>query len=163
MDWKESDARKSPKVREIIGRMPPMLARYGIAAIAGSLLATFFVFAAVPYRPRISVTAKQTIGADSLQIVSAVVPSELYNTFPAAFSEVRINRQKDGYRLLRATEIGNDDDGNPLTLIELQGKTDNLNPDSTLTVFHLGKVPLLSWMLGKNILENTTKKNKFVP
>lgn len=162
MDWKESDARKSPKVREIIGRMPPMLARYGIAVIVGSLLMTCLVFAAIPYRPRLSVEAKQTLCNDSLQVVSAVVPSELYSAFPEAFSEVQINRQKGGLRLLRVTEIGNDEDGNPLTLIELQGKTDNMPPDSTITVFHLGKVPLLSWMLGNNYFgkydKNETKQ-----
>lgn len=157
MDWKESDARKSPKVREIIGGMPPMLARYGIAVIVGSLLMTFLVFAALPYHPRLSVVANQTLCADSLQIVSVIVPSELYNTFPVAFSEVEINRQKDGLQLLRATEIGNDEDGNPITLIEWEGKTNNLNLDSTITVIHLGKVPLLSWMLGKTVLENTTR------
>lgn len=160
MDWKESDARKSPKVREIIGRMPLMLARYGIAVIVGSLLLTFLVFAAIPYRPRLSVEAKQTLCNDSLQVVSAVVPSELYSTFPEAFSEVRINRQNEGFRLLRVTEIGNDEDGNPLTLIELQGKTNDMNPDSTIKVFRLGKVPLLSWMLGKTFFWKHDKNKK---
>ncbi|MBQ8959319.1 MAG: hypothetical protein IJ057_13545 [Bacteroidales bacterium] len=149
MDWKESDMRKSPKVREIVGQMPPMLARYGIAVIVGSLLMTCLVFAVMPYRPQLPVVAKQTLCSDSSQVVSAVVPSELYNTFPKAFSEVGINRQKDGLQLLRATEIGNDEDGNPVTLIELEGKNNNLNLDSTITIFHLGKVPLLSWMLGR--------------
>lgn len=149
MNWKESDARKSPKVREIVGRMPPMLARYGIAVIVGSLLLTCLVFAVMPYRPKLPVVAKQTLCSDSSQVVSAIVPSELYNNFPAAFSEVQINRQKDGFQLLRATEIGNDEDGNPVTFIELEGKFNNLNLDSTITIFHLGKAPLLSWMLGK--------------
>lgn len=153
MDWKESDSRKSPTVREIVGQIPPMLVRYGIAVIVGNLMLTFLVFAALPYCPRLSVMAKQTFSTDSLQVVSAVVPSELYNTFPAAFSEVGINRQKDVLRLLRATEIGNDDDGNPITLIELEGKNNNQNHDSTIMVFHLKKVPLLSWMLGKNCFE----------
>ncbi len=160
MNWKESDARKSPKVREIIGGMPPMLARYGIAVIVGSLLMTCLVFAVMPYRPQLPVVAKQTLSADSSQVVSAVVPSELYNTFPAAFSEVGINRQKDELQLLRATEIGNDEDGNPVTLIELEGKNNNLNLDSTITIFHLGKVPLLSWMLGKNYFGKYVKHTK---
>lgn len=160
MDWKESDARKSPKVREIVGRMPPMLASYGIAVIIGSLLMAFFVFAVLPYHPRLSVMVKPTVNADFVQIVSVVVPSDIYHSFPAAFTEVRINQSETDFQLLRVTEIGNDEEGNPLALIELHGETNNTPFDSATMVLHLGKVPLLSWMLGRNYLVKYNKINK---
>ena len=69
MDWKESDARKSPKVREIVGRMPPMLAHYGMAVVLVSLLMAVFVFAVMPYRPKISVMTKQAISVDRKSVV----------------------------------------------------------------------------------------------
>ncbi len=166
MDWKESDARKSPKVREIVGRMPPMLARYGIAVILVSLLMTVFVFAVMPYHPRLTIMVKPTVDADSVQIVYAVLPSNIYDHFPEAFSEVRINQSETVFQPLRVTAIGNDENGYPLSLVELQGETNNTQFDSATMVLHLGKVPLLSWMLGRNYFgkyNEINNTNNFAP
>ncbi len=149
MDWKESDARKSPKVREIVGRMPPMLAHYGMAVVLVSLLMAVFVFAVMPYRPKISVMTKQAINADTSISVHAVVPYELFNNFPSAFSDIRINKGQTEYRLLDVTEIGNDENDRPQVLIEWKGQyASGIQTDSTSMVLHLGKVPLLFWMMG---------------
>lgn len=154
MDWKESDARKSPKVREIVGRMPPVLSRYGIAVITGNLLITAFIFAVMPYHPQFSVRVKRIVETDSTQIIYAAVPYELYRNFPSAFSNIHINTDPTEYSLLSITSI--EDEGNefPLVLIKLYGESPiHYQSDSSIMVLHLGDVPLLSWMIGKNYFE----------
>lgn len=55
---------RSEKVRNIIGRMPPALVRYGTVLIVASLLVLTGIAAFVPYRPKISmeITAMQDEG-----------------------------------------------------------------------------------------------------
>lgn len=152
MDWKESDARKSLKVRQIVGRMPPMLARYGMAVILASLMMAVFVFAVMPYQPKISVMAKQTINADSTICVHAAVPYELFNNFPAAFSKIQINNHQTEYGLLHVAQIGSDENHNPQLVFEWKGQyATNIQADSATMVLRLGKVPLLFWMMGRDI------------
>lgn len=156
MDWKESDARKSPKVREIVGQMPPVLARYGIAVIIGSLLMTAFVFAVMPYHPKLSVRVKRTVKTDSIQIVYTAVPYELYRNFPLAFSNIHINTDPTEYILLSITSIEDEENDDPQALIKLYGENPiHYQSDSAIMVLHLGKVSLLSWMIGKNYFEKT--------
>jgi len=52
---------RSEKVRNIIGRMPPVLVRYGTVMIVAALLVLTGIAAFVPYQPKISIgiTASQ--------------------------------------------------------------------------------------------------------
>ena len=45
---------RSEKVRNIIGRMPPVLVRYGTAMIVSAVLVLAAIAAIVPYQPKIS-------------------------------------------------------------------------------------------------------------
>ncbi|WP_298646425.1 hypothetical protein [uncultured Proteiniphilum sp.] len=55
---------RSEKVRNIIGRMPPVLVRYGTVMIVAALLVLAGIAAFVPYQPKISIeiTAMQDEG-----------------------------------------------------------------------------------------------------
>ena len=46
---------RSEKVRNIIGRMPPVLVRYGTVMIVAALLVLMGIAAFVPYQPKISI------------------------------------------------------------------------------------------------------------
>lgn len=51
---------RSEKVRNIIGRMPPVLVRYGTVMIVGALLVLAGIAAFVPYQPKISIEITAT-------------------------------------------------------------------------------------------------------
>lgn len=68
---------RSEKVRNIIGQVPPVLLRYGIAIIGLALLALVGVSAFIPYQPGIDTEISVTQDENGLLHFSTLIPQDV--------------------------------------------------------------------------------------
>ncbi len=83
---------RSEKVRNIIGQIPPILLRYGIAVIALSLLILIFIAYIIPFQPTIDTTITVTETPDGILHYTANIP---YKTIEKNFKVVEIKNLSD--------------------------------------------------------------------
>lgn len=77
---------RSEKVRNIIGQVPPVLLRYGIAIIGVALLALVGVSAFIPYQPGIDTEITVSQDKNGLLSYTATIPQDAMKK--AVFTEV---------------------------------------------------------------------------
>ncbi|WP_418893129.1 hypothetical protein [Limibacterium fermenti] len=150
---------RSEKVRNIIGQVPPVLLRYGIAIIGLSLLVLVGVSAFIPYQPSISVEITVTQTDDSILHYSARIPrSAIKNR--AKFTEVSLNPWSEMPlpSRFRIEEISNNvklsgqEAWQSATLIPIDNISENILLDKPLTVqgkILLEKQSVMMWVVKK--------------
>jgi hypothetical protein len=150
---------RSEKVRNIIGQVPPVLLRYGIAIIGLSLLILVGVSAFIPYQPSIDVEITVTQTNDSILHYSARIPrSAMKNR--AKFTEVTLSSSSEmplpsRFRIEEISEnvqLSGQEAWQSVTLIPIDNISENILLDKPATIqgkILLEKQSVMRWVVKK--------------
>ncbi len=150
---------RSEKVRNIIGQVPPVLLRYGIAIIGLSLLVLVGVSAFIPYQPSIDVEITVTQTNDSILHYSARIPrSAMKNR--AKFTEVTLSSSSEmplpsRFRIEEISEnvqLSGQEAWQSVTLIPIDNISENILLDKPATIqgkILLEKQSVMRWVVKK--------------